>query len=737
MRAFRGLPAGAHRDFPGWDHERAFATMCSQPRTVPGRLVLGASSVSPESTCRFPAARATPSPGRAQPRLARRLRTPQVTGLGLIFGLLLALTAGVETAAGHSALVSSDPPDGAALGVSPGHVRLVFSEPVAASLAVMSVVDQVGRSVPGTMVTADPADPAALIVIVPSLPPGAYRLAWRVVDEVDLHVTGGSAVFGIGQAAPAPGQGPSTATDPAEAFIRWLDLVALSLLGGAFVVLAVVMPRQAKVAGAPVLQPAAGVDLTDPLTRLRRRLLRLATVGAGGGLALGGALLVLQVSAAGSASPVGGVGFPLQRVLATGFGLAWVARELILVALLGLAVFALIGPPSSGWRSVGRQWTGVIACLLLVGLALLQAASGHAALGPEAERSVRTAALAAHLLGAWAWFGGLGALAVTVLPRLRRGGGEMVLARAVLRRFWRIALPSLAVITVTGVYLGGQLVASVDALLQSVYGQALTVKVGLVVLALAIGLRNSASLHPGLRRALRSLLPARLVPAAAGRSTRGVALEATGALAVVLAAAVMASSPPALQAGSGSALGVARQPDITTTVDDLVVTVSIRPGRPGPNFVDVGVLDTRRPAPAPIEQVAVQLQSPDGQTGPPAVAQPLGQSLFELAGRSIAAGPWRVAVIVSRPGLPDARIQVPWTVAPAVTPTSPNRAFLSSQPLAPLTTPLAGLLAALFAVAGGTAFLRRPARSPWREAVGMPRAGIAASARATPGGIDR
>ena len=41
-----------------------------------------------------------------------------------------------------------------------------------------------------------------------------------------------------------------------------------------------------------------------------------------------------------------------------------------------------------------------------------------------------------------------------------------------------------------------------------------------------------------------------------------------------------------------------------------MVTLALKPNRPGQNFVTLGVFDTRRPAPAPIDEVAVQLQGP-------------------------------------------------------------------------------------------------------------------------------
>ncbi len=51
---------------------------------------------------------------------------------------------------------------------------------------------------------------------------------------------------------------------------------------------------------------------------------------------------------------------------------------------------------------------------------------------------------------------------------------------------------------------------------------------------------------------------------------------------------------------------------VTTNVDDLTVSASLDPARPGPNLVQVRVLDTRRPSPGSVDSVLLRINGADG-----------------------------------------------------------------------------------------------------------------------------
>jgi len=220
-----------------------------------------------------------------------------------------------------------------------------------------------------------------------------------------------------------------------------------------------------------------------------------------------------------------------------------------------------------------------------------------------------------------------------------------------------------------------------------------------------LGLLNAARLHAWIADLLSRLL--RRAPDWAPLQQRpigrvlGVELFGMGlvlAFAAVLGAAEPARGPafdpaPPTQAMSGS-----------SRADDLLVTLALKPNRPGQNFFTLGVFDTRRPAPAPIEQVRVQLQAQGEQPVAQALlATALGGGRYEIVDSVIShAGAWNVTVVVRRAGLPDATATLSWTVlAPA------RPVFISDAPLAPWTAGAALLVMLLCAALLGAWRLRR------------------------------
>jgi len=179
-----------------------------------------------------------------------------------------------------------------------------------------------------------------------------------------------------------------------------------------------------------------------------------------------------------------------------------------------------------------------------------------------------------------------------------------------------------------------------------------------------------------------------------------VRLEAIGAAVVLLLAASLTAAQPAR--------GPAFDPPVADTqavamtrAQDLVVTLALKPNRPGQNFVTLSVLDTRRPAPAPIDAVEVQLLPLGAASAARLVASPLGKGRYEATDDSITgAGDMAITVTVHRSGLPDTVATIPWTVLPAAQ--QPRAVLVSNSPLAPwvdraalvIALLLGGLLAA-------------------------------------------
>ena len=408
-------------------------------------------------------------------------------------------------------------------------------------------------------------------------------------------------------------------------------------------------------------------------------------------------------------------------LLATTIGLSW---------LLGRTADKPTGDvpvPSTGIASADRRQIVVTAGLVAV-LAALRALNGHAA-AASAGQPLPIVAGTMHTLAAGLWVGGLVALALTIAPLLGRGADARTLARGVLVRFGWLAASGLLAIVVSGLVMSGALVMSMDALLFDAYGQVLLLKVGVAAAVAVLGLLSALSLHPTIGRPVRTLIgrlrparrgmPATPESAGTGRLAVLVRAEAIGALGVVVLAATLAATPPAIGPEWSPAVpDTAAVQTMSGEAADLVIAVSVRPNRPGRNFVTATVHDTRRPAPAPIASVVARLE--EATTGGARAHQPTTLTLSPTGGGRYeasvdlpaGAAPWLVSVVTERRGLPDAAFSTDWSLLPAIAQPRIRPVVVSNQPLSPLVNGAAAVL--LVVVAGWLVFswLRGP-RRPW------------------------
>ena len=142
---------------------------------------------------------------------------------------------------------------------------------------------------------------------------------------------------------------------------------------------------------------------------------------------------------------------------------------------------------------------------------------------------------------------------------------------------------------------------------------------------------------------------------------------------------------------AGGSVGRGPPSDFPGAAADLLVTVDIRPNQPGRNVVSLRIVDTRRPAPAPIAAVTLRMLAPDGGVSDPVLA-PLGGGQFEATPTLLGDGRWGATVTIARPGLPDAAFETPWTVLPAGMAGGQRQVQVSDAPLEPILTPLAAAL---------------------------------------------
>jgi methionine-rich copper-binding protein CopC len=111
---------------------------------------------------------------------------------------LTALSAVTTEIAAHARVKRANPAVGGAVTVSatPTELQVWFTEALEPALSTIQVVDSAGTRMDRGDVRIDPKDHTQLRVSLMPLPPGQYRVIWRVVS-IDTHFRSGSFPFRV------------------------------------------------------------------------------------------------------------------------------------------------------------------------------------------------------------------------------------------------------------------------------------------------------------------------------------------------------------------------------------------------------------------------------------------------------------------------------------------------------------------------------------------------------------
>ena len=549
--------------------------------------------------------------------------------------IILGLT--TQLASAHANLVRSNPPANATLVASPGRVQLWFSEPLEPSFSQVVVYDTNQQRVDAGDSHVDPNDPLSMIVsLKPSLPKGTYAIAWVTQSKVDGHIVRGIVPFGVGVTSIAPTSQLASSVasgavsgSPLEMALRWLSLLATAALIGSFVF----WQLQGSV-GALIEPPQQGAAVASWLLFLGSNIV----------------FFLNQASIATGVSLLGAIGGPfLQVALQTQYGRFWVLRMLLGLAL---GVVLLVRQTDDKARDERRRdlvGVGVGAAMLLS----VSLSSHSAAIGALTPLGVLVDWL--HLAATTVWVGGLLQLAVLV-PVLRRRGPSLELSHSLgllVPRFSVMAGASLGVVGLTGLVEAFIHVGTIANLLDSGYGQALLVKMFLILPLVALAVVNHFVILPGFKRGNQSATPAMVtyVHGLAGTFRWTTRLELLFAVLVIAAAGVMTSlSPPQQFATSGS--GPLNE---TATAGGLQVSLVLNPGRPGPNTYQVEVRDSSGRLAADAQQVRIRFTFLDQNLGvTQVILNSQGNGRFDGQSSDLAvAGRWEAEIDVRRSGRDD------------------------------------------------------------------------------------
>ncbi len=538
-----------------------------------------------------------------------------------LFTSVLASSIFTTIALAHALLVRSIPDANALLDRAPAQVELFFSEAIEPAFSKIQVLDSRGQSVDNNDSKVDPIDPTHLSVSLRSLTDGIYTVAWKTLSAVDGHATQGSFPFAVGNVDAAALASASSASNQitlpiGEVIAKWLMyLSALALTGSTLFILFVWQPAHRAI--------DREVDLHSLLfTRLPAVALIVLIIANIFGL------LVQAAQAAGTELEVPWSLATYGVLFTTRFGALWIARTLLTLLLAGLML--------KNVTMRDRLIALMVSSLLLLTISL----GRHAASEPQPTLPVLADWL--HLLAASIWIGGLihfvtGLWATRQLDR--REAYRTRLTAQLIPRFSKLALISVATLALTGLYSAILRVGSIEALFNTVYGQALIVKVAIIAPMIMIGAVNLLIITPRMKRAAESNTNSPL----ADRFRRIVTSEVTVGAVLLLSVSVFTSLPPARIASTPPQLAA------ETQADDLDIALNITPGRVGINTFAVTLTSNGQP----IDDVkSAQLRfTPARANIAPSQSQLSGQDngLYSNKGAYLSLpDTWQVQVVVRR-----------------------------------------------------------------------------------------
>lgn len=393
-----------------------------------------------------------------------------------VVALLSAIVA--QPASGHSAFLGSTPEPGTRLNQPPREVSLTFTEPLNARLSRGTLVRVDGG--PGVAgVVSGVSGKRLVLELGRSLERAAYRVEWHTVSTQDGHALEGSFSFGV--RAPAVGgehdieQSPLARDGWGRVLARGLMYATLLVFSGALVLDGLLRRR-----GGLWLVPQAltvadpGVDGERVAERYRRVVVDLGCLAAG---AAALTAVVDAVDAAGGVSAGGLRDFLLLNL--AGLNRVWVVVFVLLAVVLAAVRLRAAAVPA-------------LAALAAV------AASGHA--NAASPRLLAIANDWVHLAATALWLGGIALVVLVWGPTLRHGTqpARLAVARHVLPRFGRVALPAFGIVMLTGLVSALIELGRAPALWETDYGRVLIVKVAVVGLIAAASYVHAMRLRPRL-----------------------------------------------------------------------------------------------------------------------------------------------------------------------------------------------------------------------------------------------
>lgn len=539
--------------------------------------------------------------------------------IALLILLLGGMSGLAAPAQAHAELVRSEPPADAHLQQSPAQINLYFSEDIEPAMSEISVYDNTGSRVNNRTAQVDPADSTDLTVSLPKLKDGIYTVAWKTASKDDSHMTAGSFVIYVGNIDAnitnrviKSSQAPEIF--PGQVVVKWLLYLALAVLAGG-VIFSLFVEKPA------IWRIGNGESGAEQYGRVFQGLMAASLV-----LGLGASLLGVLVQAAiFQGKTIVSPWDPQATTVLfhTRYGVLTLVRIASLLVLSGLLL-----PVRSGWN----RWVAFPFILVLL---LTLSLDSHAA--AQVNTVLPLAADLLHLAAASVWIGGLGLFLATLFILKRQ---EPVMRNRMvsflLPRFTSLALTSLGVLALTGIYQAVLDVGSLSDLVVTAYGQALIVKLLIALLMVGLGGYHHFIVNPRIQQAAQQSEESSTW---VGHFRRTLTVEALLGAVLLLWVGVFTSLPPAL---SPQLVQSAQQGNIQ-------LKLAISPVRTGMNTFTLDVTSNGGPDQDISGAEILFFSSNDSIPPIEAVLEDLGNGKFQIRGGYMSyPDRWKLRVIVIR-----------------------------------------------------------------------------------------
>lgn len=620
----------------------------------------------------------------------------------VLMGALVALFVAAPVSA-HANLVRAEPGIGASVATAPTTVRLSFSEAPEPRYSTVTVFNAAHERFDNDDLHAAPDDRLSLIVGVRGMPQGVYTVVWKTTSADDGHTESGTFAFGIGAAsvttAAATTVGGFSKNAPLEVPAKWLALLSVCIFLG-ILSLSLIIWKPTMAAS----QKGADETIARSVDQRLGLIMEIALFALVATTVLG---VVAQVAKATDQSLVGALkpGTLRDYLFLTRAGRIWFLRLLLAVAAaIILRPRRLLLVRTTQARETAAQ-RAVTAVGIALGAAVLLTFSLTSHSAATAFWTPFTIAMDwLHLLATATWVGGLIGLAATVpLLRARTAEGRAML-RATVARFSNMALVSVGVLILTGLYSAWVHVGSPNALWPTNYGRALLLKMVFVLALILLGAFNMLWIRPRLdARANNQTRERSVVARIMEHFRRSIMAEIVLGVAVLLVVAILTGLAPSRESQT-----LTGETNLTQRAKAGDLTIALTPSTLQASAITYDVFVTKGKPVGDADRVTLRFASPElGADETEAVTTGTGDGHYTVSGPyTTLNGNWRTRVIVRRVGVGD--VSATFTLPIGAT-ALPSTAADQDRPTVTGATLLYGLVIvlAVLAVLGSAAVMSR------------------------------